>query len=334
MADSAIPKTMRALEVVALGGPASIRLVERPVPTLQPNQALIRVRAAGINFADVMQSRGLYLGGPKPPYIAGLEACGEVVALGDSADAKQFSLGSRVMGFGPAAFAEYGTWQARALLPVPAGWSDTEAAAFPIQWLTAYGCLRVCGRLKSGETVLIHAAAGGVGTAAVRLAKHFGARVIATASTREKLEIARQHGADEVINYCQQDFAAVTKELTSGRGVDLILEMVGGDTFLKNFDAVAPYGRIVVFGAASAQQANINNVGLIFRPVELIGYHLLVMAQRRPDLFATQLAEMSELIDRGAIRPDEPRTYPLAQGATALQDLEQRTSTGKLVLVP
>ena len=114
----------------------------------------------------------------------------------------------------------------------------------------------------------------------------------------------------------------------------MILEMVGGDTFQKNLDAVVPYGRIVVFGAASAQPASITNVGLIFRPVELIGYHLLVMALRRPDLFATQMTEISELITKGVVRPDEPRTYPLAHGAAALQDLEQRKSTGKLVLVP
>src|SRR5262249_2057142 len=157
-------------------------------------------------------TRGLYVGGPRPPYLAGLEACGEVVASGDGESNHPFPVGTHVMGFGPGAFAEYVSWPVRGLLPLPKGWTDAPGAAFPIQWLPAHGCLRICGRLKAGETVLIHAAAGGVGTAAVRLAKHFGARVFATASTDEKLQVARQHGADELINYRTDDFVTAVKQ--------------------------------------------------------------------------------------------------------------------------
>ncbi len=325
---------MQALEVVSNLGPDGLRLTDREVPTPKPGQALIRVRAAGVNYADVMQSRGLYAGGPRPPYVAGLEACGEIVALCDAGGQCPYPIGARVMGFGGSAFAEYVAWSVRGLMPVPQNWNDNQAAAFPIQWLTAQGCLCTCGRLKRGETVLIHAAAGGVGTAAVRIAKHLGARVIATASTDEKLQVARNNGADEVINYRESDFVAELKKRTEGRGADLVLEMVGGETFQKNLDAVVPFGRVVVFGAASAQQATIQNTRLIFQPVELIGYHLAVMATRRPDLFAAQLTEVNKLIAMGVIVPDEPRTYPLSEGGRALQDLEQRRTTGKLVLIP
>ena len=236
------------------------------------------------------------------------------------------------MGFGNAAFAEYVAWPVSRLLAVPEGWSFTQAGAFPVAWLTAHGCLRV-GRLSAGETVLIHAAAGGVGSAAVRLAKHLGARVFATASSPEKLEIARRHGADELIDYTKDDFAARVLQKTDGRGVDLVLEMVGGEAFRRNFDAVVPFGRIVVFGAASFEQASITNVQLMFQPVDVIGYHLVVMAQKRPDLMHHALDEVRALVEQRVIVPEEPRCYPLAEAAQALEDLGARKTTGKLVLV-
>src|SRR5690606_16606171 len=166
-------------------------------------QVLVKVAAAGINYADVMQARGLYAGGPKPPYIAGVEAAGVVVSAPEDSGLKP---GDQVMGYGANAFAEYIAWPAGNLLPLPDGWTLEQGAAFPVQWLTAYSCLRTVGRLVEGESVLIHAAAGGVGVAATRLAKHLGARVFATASTAEKLEIAKANGADELINYADQDF--------------------------------------------------------------------------------------------------------------------------------
>jgi len=326
-----LPATMRAVEVTGALGPSAVRIAEVALPEVRPNHVLLRVHAAGLNFADVMQTLGLYEGGPKPPYYAGFEAAGEVVAVGDGVD---IQLGARLFGTGPRAFAEYVSWSAASVMPIPDGWSYEQAAAFPVQWLTAHACLRTCGRLRASESVLVHAAAGGVGQAAVRLAKHYGARVFATASSKEKLALARAAGADELIDYTSQDFVAEVRARTNGRGVDLVLEMVGGETFRKNLDAVVPFGRIVVFGVASTEVEKVSNRRLIFHPVELIGYHLGVMQQKRPDLFAAQLSEIGALIAQRVIVPEPPTTHALADAARALADLHARRSTGKLVLVP
>ncbi len=320
---------MRAIQVESLGGPRAARLIDVARPEPGAGEVLVRVRAAGINYADVMQSLGEYVNGPAAPYIAGLEAAGEVVAVGAGA---QLAEGARVMGFGTAAFAEFVSWPATNLFPVPEAWSFGQAASFPVQWLTAHGCLRVCGRLKAGETVLIHAAAGGVGTAAVRLAKRYGARVIAAASSAAKLELARRHGAQELIDTSRQDFVAEVKRITAGRGADLILEMVGGETFDRNFEAAVPFGRIVVYGAASGALASVSNRQMIFRPVELIGYHIVGMAVNRPDLLQRDLEEVFALIAAGVIVPDEPTSYALEQAPEALSALQARKTTGKLVL--
>lgn len=322
---------MRVVRVENLNGPSAAKLMELPTPEPGPGEVLVRVRAAGLNYADVMQTRGQYVNGPQPPYVAGLEAAGEVVRLGSGAS---LSVGARVMGFGPGAFAEFVSWPAANLLPVPEDWTFGQAASFPVQWLSAHGCLRVSGRLQSGEIILIHAAAGGVGTAAVRLSKHYGARVVAAASSPEKLEIARQNGADELIDTTRQDFVAEVKRLTNGRGADLILETVGGKTFDRNFEAVVPFGRIVVLGSASAEEASVTNTSMIFRPVELIGYHIVGMVVNRPDLFQRDLAEILSLVASGIAKPEEPSRYPLDQAAEALDALAGRKTTGKVVLLP
>ena len=323
---------MKALWVASLGGPSAVRLETVPVPPVRPGTVRVRIAACGINFADVAQSRGTYVGGPRPPYIPGVEAAGEIVEVGPGVQG--WSVGQPVIAMGGGAFAEQGVFSARSLLPVPPGWSMAQAAAMPVQWLTAHGCLRTVGQLVPGETVLIHAVAGGVGLAALRLAKHFGATVIGTASSEEKLDVARARGLDHGINTATQDFLPAVQELTGGRGADLVLEMVGGDTFRRSLQATRPYGRLVVYGAASNEAANVNNVQLIFQPVAVLGYHLTVLMTRRPDLFAAELEEVRALIAAGVFVPEAPATWSLADGAAALHALEQRQTTGKLVLVP
>lgn len=328
-----IPAHMRALEVTSPDGPRSVHLVERPLPKPAPGEVLIKVGAAGVNFADTMQTHGAYPYGAKPPYIAGFEVCGEVVALGEGDS--PYPIGAKVIGLTAGAFAEYATAAAAILRPLPKGWSQAQGAALFTSWFTAYGCLRLFGHLAAGESVLIHAAAGGVGQAAVRLAKHFGARVFATASTAEKLKFASDWGADECINYTEQDFVTEVKARTNGRGVDLVLESVGGETFHKSFEAVVPCGRIVVFGIASGEKAGIDNYRLIFEyPIALIGFNAYFVLGKRPDIFKPMNDEFSALIEAGVVCPDEPTAYPLAEGAKVLSALERRETKGKLVLVP
>ncbi len=331
----AISTTMRALEIRSLTGPTAAQLGDHPVPRPGPGEVLIKVGAAGINFADIMQTRGIYPPGPAAPYLGGIEVCGEVVALGDGDEI--YPPGAKVIGAGlKGCWAEYVIAPAASLMPLPDGWTETQGAAFFANWVTAYICLVTLGRISQDQTVLIHAAAGGVGQTAVHLAKHFGARVFATASTEEKLDVARNLGADELINYTKQDFVAEVKSRTGERGVDLILEMVGGDTFRKNLEAVVPYGNIVVFGyASSAKKVDINNVGMIWDyPVSITGMTLGSLIGNRPDLFGQVMGEIGELIASGVIRPEEPMVHSLADGSQVLSDLEQRKTTGKQVFVP
>lgn len=328
-----IPKTMRAARVDALTGPRALTIVEAPTPTPGPGEVLVRVGAAGVNFADFMMTHGVYVGGPSAPYTPGLEVAGTIVALGDGVGTSR-AIGERVMGVSFSTFAEYATLPAAGAAPLPAGWSDTQGAGFIVQWYTAHGCLRTCGRLRAGEVVLVHAAAGGVGQAAIRIAKHFGATVIGTVSSPEKAALIRGLGADHAIDYTKQDFVAAVLELTQGRGADLVLESIGGKTFDSNLEATRKYGRIVVFGAASGP-ATVSNVDLIFRrPIEVIGYHITQIIADRPDLFAAEMAEIQELMAAGVMVPAEPTAWPLARAAEALVELGGRRTTGKLVLVP
>jgi NADPH2:quinone reductase len=326
-----IPETMRALQVADLSGPAVVTLTQLPVPSLRPGHVLVKVAAGGINYGDVAQTRGLYIGGPRPPYVPGVEAAGTVVAVGEGVHG--LAVGQRVMAMGARAFAEYALFPAATVMPTPEGWTDAQAASMPVQWLTAHGCLRTVGRLEAGETVLIHAVAGGVGLAALRLAKHFGATVIGTASSQAKLDVARARGLDLGIDYVREDFAGRIMEHTDGRGVDLVLEMVGGQTFRDNLKVVRPYGRVVVFGAASNESARIDNVRLIFSPIAVMGYHITVLMEKRPDLFAAELAEFQALIDAGIVKPEPPSTWPIEQAAAALIQMESRQTTGKQVLL-
>ncbi|MCK6520083.1 NADPH:quinone oxidoreductase family protein [Myxococcota bacterium] len=325
-----VPTTMRAVHVASLTGPDAVSIVERPVPEPGPGEVLVKVGAGGLNYADLMQTMGLYVGGPKAPYWAGFEIAGEVVAAGEGAS---WPVGARVMGFGQESFAEYSIAHSAALFPTPEGWSDGQAVSFPVQWLTAHGCLRTVGRLKAGETVLIHAVAGGVGLAALRLAKRFGAITIGTASSPEKLAMAAERGLDHGIDYTKVSLVDEVKRITGGKGVDLVLEMVGGETLHQSWDVTRRYGRIVVYGAASGEAAKIDNVRLIFNPVEFIGYHITQLIAGRPDLFAEEMAEVTELLKAGVMTPESPTSWPVDLIQDALRALGERKTTGKQVVV-
>lgn len=323
---------MRALVQRTHDGPTDLVLVgdrRRPVPG--PGEYLVRVDAAGVNFADVMQARGVYGGGPRAPYVAGFEAAGEVVSVGPGV-AAPLAPGARVVGAGAGAFAEFVLMPAAAVLPVPAGWRPRESLGLVLNWATALAALRPLGGVVAGEVVLVHAAAGGVGQAAIRLAQHYGARVVATASPA-KHDVVRVLGVDDVLDRHRRDLREEIMRRTGG--VDLVLESVGRVTFRCSLAVTRPFtGRIVVFGASSGD-AHLTTHDLVFEhPVQVKGLHIGALATTAPRLYADVLAELDDLVARGVCVPGNPQVHPLADGPAVLQRMAMGATHGKHALDP
>jgi NADPH:quinone reductase len=328
-----VPATMRALQQTSLQGPQDLLLItDAPVPGPGEGEVLIRVEAAGVNFADISKAHGTFLGGPRPPYLAGFEAAGEVVAVGEAVTGPP--PGTRVVGIGDGAFAEYVVLPAAAAMPVPAGWTAEQALGLLVNWPTALAALRPLGRLAAGEVVLVHAAAGATGQAAVTLAVHYGATVIATAAP-SKHETVLALGADHVLDSRSGDLAAAVLGLTGGAGADVVLESAGGATFEASLAAAKPVtGRVVVYGVAGGE-ATITNWELVYRhQVHLIGFNIGVLIQATPRIFGEVMGELSALIAAGVLTPARPTTYDLADGPKALAELGARVTVGKLALRP
>lgn len=330
-----IPKTMRALRQTSLRGPHDLTPVtDAPVPSPGPGEILIRVTAAGVNYGDLMLAHGTYPGGPQPPFVGGFEAAGEVVAVGEGVTSPE--VGAHVTGvsMGGGAFAEYMVVFAAAAMPVPPGWRDEQALGLAVNWPTALAALKPLGRVAEGETVLIHAAAGATGQAAVRLAKHYGATVLGAASPG-KHAILRTLGADQVLDSRSPDMAAEVLRLTEGQGVDLVLESAGGAAFGASLAVAKPVtGRVVVYGTMGGD-ASVTNQELVFtHQVQVIGLNIGVLIQRAPAVFGQVVGELLALIGSGVIAPTDPTSHALADGPKALIDLENRVTSGKLALLP
>ena len=305
--------------------------VERPEPG--EGEVLVEVRSAGVNYADTMRRRNQYVESQDLPFTPGSEVAGVVAAVGEGVD--DVSVGDRVVTLlGTGGYAEYAVAPARGLIPLPEGLDFDRAAAIPLQGLTAYHCIKTSGALKDGESVLVHAAAGGVGTLSVQMAKLLGAgAVIATASSEEKLDLARSLGADVLIDYTEEDWPERVREATEGKGADIILEMVGADFPEKNLKCLDVFGRMVVFGAASRERGTIVPAALMKRCHAVVGFYL-PQIMRRPDLFVPSLKEILAWISTGDLRLTIGGTYSLEQAADAHSDLEGRQTTGKLLLNP
>ncbi|MDH5021232.1 quinone oxidoreductase family protein [Halobacterium rubrum] len=324
---------MLAIEVTEFGDDSVLEEVERDRPEPGPGEVLLDVEAVGVNFADVMQRRGHYHGGPEPPYVPGMEAAGTVEATGAGVEDRE--AGDRVVAMlDGGAYAEYATAPAQALFDVPESISFAEAAGFPVQFLTAYLCLHDWGELDEDDDVLVQAAAGGVGTAATQLASHHGAEVYGTASTSEKLELAERLGCDHPINYTETDFAEETDDLTDGDGLDLILDGVGGDTFRESVDALAPFGTIVAYGAASGEPGTVDTATLLFGNKSVEGFHLGRATQLDPERVFAAVPELSAMLASGDLEVVVGQTFALADAADAHRALENRETTGKVVLEP
>ena len=322
---------MQAIEVTEFGDSGVIESTERDVPEPGAGEVRIAVEAVGVNFADIMQRRGHYVGGPEPPYVPGMEVAGTVDAVGEGVDRET---GERVVAMTDEGYAEYATANAAGLFDVPESMSFPEAAGFPVQFLTAHNTLFEWGGLEEGERVLVHAAAGGVGTAATQLASEAGAKVFGTASTQDKLDLAERLGLDHPINYTETDFAEAVNDATDGEGVDLVLDGIGGDTTTESLDSLTHFGRMVSYGAASGEPGHPDTSTLLFNNFTVYGYHLGQSMQRAPERVLDAVPHLTELLTSGELEVIVGETFPLAEAADAHEYIENRESSGKVVLEP
>jgi NADPH2:quinone reductase len=323
---------MHAIRIHALGGPEVLQYEDVPEPPVDAGQVLIKVAAAGVNYSDLGRRKGTYARAISLPAILGSEVAGTVVQVGPGVAG--FKAGDRVTAWpGRGGYAEYVTASAAAIYAIPTNVSFEAAAGMPVVFLTAYHLLKTCARVQPGETVLIQAAASGVGTIAVQLAEHWGARVIATASTDEKLKRALELGADVLINYSRLDFVPEVMHATNNRGVEIVLESVGGEVLTKSLSCLAPMGRLVIYGRASGSLPMLDPALILTRNMAVIGLHL-GMPPWRAEMHREPMQELLALVETGKVKPIVDRTFPLQDAGAAHQYLAERRTMGKVLLIP
>lgn len=323
---------MKAICAHELGGPDRLTLDEVPTPVPLAGEVLIRVRAAALNFPDILMLAGKYQVQPPLPYTPGFELCGVVEQVGEGVD--QALVGRRVMAQTTlGAMAEYAVAPAEAVYPAPDAWSDEEAAAFPLVYQTSYFGLAYRGQLRPGETVLVHSAAGGVGLAAVQLAKALGAGlVIGTAGADEKLDVIRRQGADLAVNYRTQDFVAEVKAATQGRGADVIYDPVGGEIGERSTKCIAFEGRLVVIGFTSGEFPNFKANHILVKNYSVVGLHWGHYRQMLPQRIVDGWRELAALIEPGNLRAVVGRRFAMTEAGAAMEYLASRQAIGKVVL--
>lgn len=328
-----LPATMTAIEISEPGGPEVLVPCQRPVPSPGRGEVLIRVAAAGVNRPDMMQRSGIYPPPEGASDLPGLEVAGEIVALGPEAGG--FKPGEKVCALvAGGGYAEYCTAPALQCLPVPAGFSMTEAAAVPETFFTVWTNVFDRGRLTAGESILIHGGTSGIGTTAIMLAKAFGATVYATAGSADKCKASEDLGADAAINYRDEDFAVRIDELTGGRGVDVVLDMVGADYFKRNIASLAPEGRLVFIATLTGIKAELNILPIMLKRLTVTGSTLRPRSVAEKGEIANALREkVWPLLDAGKIRPVIHKTFPLAEAAAAHALMETSAHIGKIVLI-
>lgn len=337
---------MKAAFVTKKGGPEVLKIRDTLPPDTAPNEVLIRVKAIGLNFADVLSRLGIYPGAPKPPFIPGIELSGIVEKVGPAVRA--LGPGDRVMAFSRfGGHAEYVAVPESAVSRIPDTMSFEEGAAFLVNYLSAYHGIGTLAHLRKGEKFLIHAAAGGVGLASVQLAKSIGAEIFATASSEEKLSLAHSQGADHLINYQTQDFAERIKQITNGYGVDVVMDAVAGKVFKPSYRLLAPMGRYVIYGVASiASERRLNPFRMLSQMFAMPLIFPLTLMRRNIGIFGFNLGLLSkkgeylnecgrhllELYERGAIKPVIGKVFPFEKIGEAHYHLQSRHSTGKVVV--
>ena len=322
---------MKAIQVSKVGGPEVLTLVDLPVPEPKPTEALVQIKAAGINFIDVYFREGRY---PAPlPFVNGQEAAGVVVAVGP--EVKNLRLGERVAYTGPlGSYAEYAAVQSDRLIAIPDELDFKQAAAAMLQGMTAHYLTHGSYPIKDGNTVLVHAAAGGVGSLLVQMAKTLGARVIGTAGSDEKAQLARDTGADEVIVYTRQDFETETRRLTDNQGVHAVYDGVGKDTFERDLRVLRPRGYLVLFGGASGavppfDVMQLTKNGSLFLTRPSLQHYIATREE-----LERRATDVLDAIVKGELKLRIHHAYPIEDVRQAHIDLEGRKTTGKLLLIP
>jgi len=316
-------ETMRALVITQFGGPEVLAIQDIAEPQAAPNQVLVKVEAGGLNFADLLTARGGYPGTPKPPLVAGREFAGV-----------EKTTGRRVMGYMQwAAFAETTAAYPALLWPVPDGWSAEEAAAFPVNFFTAYFAYWKAGLIDkpAGTRVLIHAVAGGVGTAAVQIGKILGIEMYGTSSSEEKLARVRELGLQHGINYKQQDYVDAIKDLTKGEGVDAVFEMLGGEHVTRSVRCLRDFGRVIVYGAATGETPTLDTRTLYAKGASVHGLWLSYLSQNRV-LMEAAWKQLSEWIVAGKLHSVVGRVYAFEEARDAYTLMQEGRNYGKVIV--
>ena len=323
---------MKAVVINEFGGPEVLKYIEVDMPTIESNQVLIRVDATSVNFADIMTRQGKFHAAGKPPIIPGMDATGVIAEVGS--EVQNLKVGQRVIAFPKTgSYAEYIVADENLAFVLPENVDYRKAAASPLVSFTSYKLLADVGRLVQGESVLIHAAAGGIGTTAIQLAKILGAsRVIGTVGSESKISTALEAGADDVINYEQEDFVEKVNELTGGKGVDVILDSIGGKVAEKSLDCLAMYGRLVNFGNASGEIGQVKTVDLHSSCRAVLGFSLGTTRNNRPELLRETAERVLEYLADGRLDIKIGNTFSIEEASEAHRLIESRQSEGKIVL--
>ncbi|QDC01491.1 NAD(P)H-quinone oxidoreductase [Mesorhizobium sp. 8] len=327
-----IPAKMTAVAISQPGGPMVLKPEKRDVPQPGPGEILIRVHAAGVNRPDLLQRKGAYPPPPGASDLPGLEVAGEVAALGEGA--ARWRVGDQVCALTPGGgYAEYVTVHGSNALPLPPGFTLTEAAAVPETFFTVWHNVFERGGLKEGETLLVHGGSSGIGTTAIQLAKAFGARVVATAGSAEKCEACVKLGADRAVNYREEDFVRAVKDATDGRGANVILDMVGGDYVSRNYDAAAMEGRVVQIATMGGAMANADISKLMVKRLVHTGSTLRPRTVEFKGAVAAALeAQIWPLLATRRVAPVMDMIFPLKEAWRAHERLEEGEHVGKIVL--
>jgi len=323
---------MQAWQVRAWGEPEEMTLAETAIPEPGAGEVRIAHRAAALNFFDILQIQGKYQIKPPFPFTPGADVAGTVDALGDGVTA--WSVGDRVLAMPQGnGFAEYSITPAARVFRIPDGMDFPEAAAVPIVYHTSYFALEQRAALQSGEWLLVHAGASGVGMSAIQIGKAMGAGIIATAGSAEKLEFSRSQGAEHVIDYGEASWVDRVKELTAGRGADVIYDPVGGDIFDLSTKCIAPEGRLLVVGFAGGRIPSIQANRILLKDISIVGVHWGAYVREHPEHSAQAHQALEAMYKAGQIRPQVGKRYRLDEAPSGLKDLAQRKVIGKAVLV-